>query len=285
MTIQLKNSDGNVIYSLEKSDLFPDYHSVLKEAISLGIDLSKLNVKNENLDNISFNQSKLSGACFQNCSMKKVEFVECGGDSVSIDKCNLEGVKFKRFDLNNMHIANSDLSSSRFKDSRANNVFIIDCNLSKSVFTKCILNNACFHTTNLFEVIFDGSLLVDSRFIHTLSDSSWVKDARFNYCEMKDCDLKQIQDISVLYIKESNIQDALLNNQQFTKIINDNSTILYAIDSDVVWWDSFRGNLENLKHEVENGFPTTHVDQAIEVYCYHELSRVCVYLEQWRQKN
>lgn len=86
--IQLITSDNKIIYELEKSELFPDYRSVLMEAISYHIDLAGLLVESENIDNIVWEGINMCNITFRNCSMKRNEFVECFGKGLCFDGCD-----------------------------------------------------------------------------------------------------------------------------------------------------------------------------------------------------
>lgn len=111
--------------------------------------------------------------------------------------------------------------------------------------------------------------------------------------------MKSIKEISQLFFWDSNLRDIhseFGKKERFTEIENERSTVIYAIDSNVVWWKPyswednekgiFRGTLKEFTEEVRNGFPTTdlypkNADYEIE----EELLHVCNYLESWRNNK
>ena len=122
--IQLITSDNKIIYELEKSELSPDYRSVLMEAISYHIDLAGLLVESENIDNIVWEGINMCNITFRNCSMKRNEFIECFGKGLCFDSCDLTSLKIKKSNLNELHISNSNLSLLSFRNSCSCNTFI-----------------------------------------------------------------------------------------------------------------------------------------------------------------
>jgi hypothetical protein len=88
----------------------------------------------------------------------------------------------------------------------------------------------------------------------------------------------------MLFIRESNIEDAELQDQNFTKVINTYTKVLYAIESDTVWWEDFRGNFEQFKDMVENDRIENGIKYYLDDFLYDELSKVVCYLEQWHNE-
>lgn len=300
--MQIIDTKGNILYSIEQSELFPDYRSVLLDAIANGIDLTNLSVENQNLQKIYFQGVNLCNASFKNCDMRGVEFINCIANDIDFDQCNLIGLKikksnfcnsgFNRSNISNASIGNSELNESWIKNSNLSNTNAIssnfiscafyDCNLESSKFSQAQAENISFHTCNLKKTVFERCSLMNANLIHTSSTFEWLQDVTFAFCNISDCDLSRLPNLSMLFINESNIHEAILDHQTFTKIINKYTTVLYAIDSDTVWWDSFRGTFEEFRVEVETGFPQTNVDIGVEIFIYSELSKVLVYLEQWK---
>ncbi len=298
--MQITDSKGNVLYCIEQSELFPDFRSVLLDAIAHGIDLSNLYVENQDLQKMYFQGVNLCDAEFKNCNMRGAEFINCIANDIFFDQCNLISLKIKKsnfydsgFNCSNMsnaNISNSNLNSAYITKSNLSNInasnsdflnsSFIDCTLESSKFSKIQAKNVCFHTSNLANTLFEQCFLVDAKFIHPSSAFDWLQDVTFSFCNLKDCDLNWLPNLSMLFINESNIQEAILNHQSFTKIINEHTTVLYAIDSDTVWWNSFRGTIEDFRNEIEADFPRTNVGQEFEVYAYNELCKVLAYLEQ-----
>ena len=72
--------------------------------------------------------------------------------------------------------------------------------------------------------------------------------------------------------------------------------MIYAIDSDVVWWKPsswqdyekgiFRGTLKEFTEEVRNEFPRTGLDPSgLDYEIEEELLHVCKYLESWKNNQ
>lgn len=280
--MQIIVSKGKVIHSVELSELFPDYNSVLLDAIANGVDLTDLCVRNQNLEKFCFQGANIKGAQFKNCNLNKAEFSNCFSEGVLFDQCDLSGIKVKTSNLQNAHFSSCNISNGRFVNTDLNNAFIIDCNLVNSKFSQTKAENVAFHTSNIAKALFEQCSLMDSKFIHTSSTFEWLNDVSFNFCNLKDCDLSILSKLSMLFLHESNIHEAILKHQSFTTVINRHTKVLYAIDSDTIWWGSFRGNLAAFKNEIETEFPKTKVGQESEVFVYDELRRVLIYLEQWK---
>lgn len=295
MMIKLISIDNKVLYELEKSELFPDYRSVLKEAIALQIDLTRLLVESECIDDIIWSEINMDGIIFKNCSMKRNKFIGCFGKELSINSCDMTNLKFKNSTFNLLHISDSNLSLISFRNSKLYNSFIIDCNCSSALFFESNIEATGFHTTNISEAFFYNSCLDDTKFIHGKPGNEWMKDTKFIDCSVIGCNMEYVDDLSSLYFWNTPIRDIQFKSEErFTEVVNDFSKVIYAIDSDVIWWKPyswnddkkriFRGTLKEFQNEVENGFPTTELypdmsDFEIE----EELLRVSKYLEMWNQ--
>jgi len=297
MEIQLKTSKGKILYAVEKCELFPNYRSVLQVAIAYGIDLTGLDVENENLDGLIFRWVNLNSVSFHNCSMNKIEFIECKGKGVYFYSCNLNRVKFKHSEINELYFDKCELKYTRYNQLTSENNFAIRCDFTKSNFSNSHLNNFGFNSSNLTDVVFNNFSLDNSSFVHIKFEIEWIKNAGFIYCSLYNCDFKHVKDISILFFWESNVHDAIFHNDEsFTKVINDKSKVLYAIDSDVVWWKPkdylgsysdfiFRGDLEKFIQEVENDFPITNIDTDYQFEITSELNNVCTYLDKWKKRE
>ena len=291
--IQLITSDNKIIYELEKSELFPDYRSVLMEAISYHIDLAGLLVESENIDDIVWKGINMSSITIRNCSMKRNEFIECFGKGLCFDSCDLTSLKIKKSNLNELHISNSNLSQLSFRNSCSCNSFIIGCDCRNSSFYESDIRQTGFHTSNISGTIFKNCCLDKAIFVHDKPSKEWIKNTIFVDCSMAECGMNYVDDISLLYFWDTNLYDIQFRNKErFTEIINKQSKVIYAIDSDVVWWKTyswnneekrlFRGSLKEFREEVENGFPTTDLYPDMDDYEIEaELLKVIRYLEQW----
>lgn len=295
--IQLLTIDNEIIYEIEKSELFQDYRSVLIEAIAYNIDLSNLYVNSECIDNVVWAGVNLKNAKFTNCSMKNNKFIDCNYHGVNFNACDLERLKIKNSTLRDFHIDNCNLSFLSIRQSYVINNFTIGCNCKSSLFFETEINNTRFDSCDLSKATFNKCHLSFVSFIHNTFSKEWIKDTSFLYCSFVECNLNYVDDISVLFLWQVNVLDIQFkNNEKFTEIINPNSRVLYAIDSDVVWWKPavyseenpciYRSTLEEFQYEVKNRFPTTAVFPEMDDFeIENELLNVCAYLETWQNKK
>lgn len=284
-TITITDCEGNVLYSLEQCEMFPNYTAVLKDAIAQGKDLTGLCIKNQNISNVVFQGTTLYNAVFENCNFHKVEFIECQADSVWFNMCNLDGLKVKKTNLSNAHIQKCSISKAHFTRSNLNDSSIFDSNLHLAVFLKTQLNNVRFYDCNLEKAEFEGCSLAKAGFYNLSPTYQWINDVLFSNCILNDCDLSSLKSLSMLYIRECNIEDAELKDQNFTRVINTYTKVLYAIESDTVWWEDFRGNFEQFKDMVENDTMENGTKYYLDDFLYDELSKVVCYLEQWHNEQ
>ena len=226
--------------------------------------------------------------------MQRAKLIECYGDSLSFDSCDLTGLKVKKSELNGLHIRDSNLIQLSFRDSCSKNSFILDTNCSNSSFYQSNIENTCFHSSILSDTVFQTCCLDATDFIHTKPSKMWMKDTYFINCSV-ECNMSYVDDISLLYFWDTNIRNIQFkDNERFTDVENTHSKVIYAIDSDTVWWKPyswsndvkkiFRGSLEQFSHEVQNGFPTTDLYPEMGDYeIENELLLVCRYLKNWIQ--
>lgn len=293
MKIQLLNHQKKVLYELEKSELFPDYCSVLKEAIAYNVDLTGLLIESEYIDGVVWRGVNMKGITIKNCSMRGAKLLECYGDNLSFDSCDLSGLKVQKTKLNGVYISDSNLIGLSFRNSSSNNAFIDCSNCSKASFYESNIENTTFHTCNISDAVFDACNLDGTAFIHSEPSKLWIKDACFINCLKVGCDMSFVDDISLLYFWETNIRDIQYKNEErFTEVENTHSKVIYAIDSDTVWWKPyswshnkvkiFRSNLDSFCNEVQNGFPITDLHPKMDDFeIEKELLLVCRYLKSW----
>jgi len=292
MIFEIKSLDNRILYSLEKSEMFPDYRSVLQEALAFGIDLTGLLVKDENIDNLQFNRFKINDVRFENCSMVNVQFIESEGDSIRFSGCNLNRIKFKRSKISEIHFYKSKMNKAHFIKSVFPDLHLDECNLSSSEFHECQINKSDFCNCNLPKTVFKHSSLQKARFAGRVSEDGWMQDVRFEFCEMEECDLERIKNLGILYINESNIDHAFTNNANFTKLSTFKLSILYAIESDIVWMNdnsdsllnvSFRGSFTDFKKEVDASYPELYVQYFADDFPGDWIDKACKYLEVWKE--
>lgn len=284
-TITITDCEGNVLYSLEQCEMFPNYIAVLKDAIAQGKDLTGLCIKNQNISNVVFQGITLNNAVFENCNLHRAEFIECQADSVWFNRCNLDGLKVKKTNLTNAQIDKCSIIKAHFTRTTLHESSIFDSNLYAAVFLKTQLNNVGFHDCNLEKAEFEECSLVDAGFYNLSPTYQWINDVLFSNCILNDCNLSSLNSLSMLFIRESNIEDAELRDQNFTRVINTYTKVLYAIESDTVWWEDFRGNFEQFKAMVENNTMENGNKYYLDVFIYDELSKVVCYLERWHREQ
>lgn len=295
--IQLLTRDNKIIYEVEKSELLQDYRSVLIEAIAYNVDLSNLYVDSECIDDVVWNGVNLKNASFINCSMKNNAIIDCACQGLSFDTCNLMRLKIKNSIISDLYVNGCNMPFSSFRNSFLENNFIINSNCKRALFFESEMENFSFHTSDISETVFNKCTLSEVKFIHDKPSAEWINNTSFLFCSVIGCEMNYVDDISVLYFWETNLKGIYFKeNERFTEVINTNSKVLYAIDSDVVWWKPyswehkdellFRGTLQEFQHEINNGFPTTNIYPEMDDFeIEDELLKVCVFLNQWRNKR
>ena len=299
MKIQLKTKNGRVIYELEKSDMFPDYKSVLREAISFSIDLEDLYVKSENLEGLVFSNTKSKSLNFEDCFLKGIEFINCELGYIQFKNCILFHSKYKKSKIKSLSFKNSDLKFSIFRNSALEELDLENIDISGSVFYKFSVQFISFRNSNLSNVLFNLCSMETMNLYNESPSVKWIKDAMFLNCNFSKCNMEDVDDISVLYFWDTPFNGIKFKNEErFTKVINTYTRLDYAIDSDVVWWKPysyqedeikiFRGTLQDLINEINNNFPTTDIFPYmgdIEEYKESELRIVCKYLTAWNENK
>lgn len=291
--IQLLRDNGDLIYELEKSELFPDYPSVLKEAIALSIDLTGLLVISENLDNVIWKNQNLQSLHFKKCSLKKSVFDACYAGHLYFEDCDVTGLKVKKSTCNHLSFSACTAESASFRNSDISALDVWESNCCHATFSNCKIDHFSFHTSNLSDALFQNCDIAGSNFLHTLPNKDWLCNTFFINCSLRKCDMKCVDDISTLYFWETNVSDIQFPvEHRFTKVITMHNQVIYAIDADVVWWQPhswidcekrlFRGTLAQFREEIKEDFPTTDLyPNMMDFETAEELSMVVVYLEQW----
>lgn len=277
---------------MEKSEMFPDYSSVLREAIVYAIDLKGLHVDSENIDGLIWSECNLNSVSFHNCSMKRNVFFNCSGN-LHCYNCNLEHSKIKHSQFADVYFSDCELIKLSVRDSISNNSFIVNSNLSDSTFWDSQFDTITFNSCNLTNTLYHECTLGTSFFVHSEDENNWYHNASFIECELHSCDMSHIKDLSQLYFWEINIHDIEFATPQRFSIINNNrSQIIYAIDSDVIWWKPyiyscpkirpFRHSVKEFMLELNNNFPTTDIYPEMEDFdVEEELLAVSVYIKYW----
>ena len=199
MKIQLKTREEKVLYELEKSELFPNYRSVLVEAIALGIDLTDLYVVNEEINNVDWKGVLSNSLNFEKCSMKNNEFINGTYEFLGIGSSDLTSSTFKTCKITSLHLDGSNLSHTKIRNSSWHSSFLIGCEFTNASFYNCDLPNIGFHTTNLSETIFNKCCLDNSSFVYPKPYSSWMENTYFISCSFHECHMLYLKNISQLF--------------------------------------------------------------------------------------
>lgn len=292
--IQLLTKDKTVLYELQKSEMFPDYCSVLLEAIAHKINISGLYVDSEKIDGVVWRGVNLDFVSFFNCSMIKNSFFECSGN-LQCFKCNLEQSKIKDSQFKSVDLSDCTLLNASFRCSSIGRCFIIDCNLGNVLFNNIHFNNISFHFCNLTNVTYYECILVTSDFVHKNEGSDWYYNMSFIKTRVSSCNMSCINDLSQLFFWETNIEEFdFATHQRFTIIENNRSKVIFAIDSDVIWWKPFRRDeihpyrhsIQEFLLEVNDRFPTTDVyPEMDDLDVEEELLAVCAYVSCWEKAD
>ncbi|MFZ5431177.1 MAG: pentapeptide repeat-containing protein [Bacteroidota bacterium] len=298
MNIQLISSQGEVLYELVQSELFPDYRSVLREAIAMSVSLENLVVRNENLDNLTWHNQDLRSVSFIDCSMVKTEFFECTIDNISFKNCALDHLKIKKCTVNKLSISESKVNHARIRNSSLVNVDFYHVQMGDASFFNVDINDLYCTGSDLSGSVFKQCNLKNIRFSHDIPIINWFRDVTFDGCTLKEFNTEFIDDISILFFWEVNIFDLDFPEDERITIVETNQTkVIYAIDSDVIWWkpdcrfrddlDIFRGTLAEFADGVSREYFSKtdyHIDQS-SVGIAFEMHLICQYLESWNKDD
>lgn len=289
MMLQLLTDKGELLYELEQSAQFPDYRSVLVEAIATGINLNGLKVQGENLANITWRNITLESVFFYNCTMVNNRFENCFLDGVYFTNCNLQRLKVKRTSVHFVEISSCDATGSSFRELKGCNGFnFMKVDISKSVFYQCEMSHASFWQSTLNKVLFDGCTFNSFSFIHSKDEKEWLKDAKFFNCIIGDeVSMRYHSNVSVLDLYKTNIRDVEFKETlYFTEIINEYTHVLFEKTNNTVWIAQFhsperyRGTLEQLETDLLDPEPEDEFwNQMYQVLIESELFLVLKYLK------
>ena len=291
---QIKSTDNKILFHWEKSELFPDFRSVLKETMANQNDFKELYIDSENLDTFTWNEINLNYIRFKNCSMVGSQFINCHGVQLSFENCDITSLKIKKSKIEHLFIHNCIASKLSFRNTTFSSGSFDSCECNHSTFYQCDLSVFRFYSCNLRDSFFYKCNLDESHFTTNNSDDEKMQNIYFVECSVKDCEMLYVENLSQLYFWETNIRDiTFMNEENFIEVINPLSKIIYAINSDVVWWKPyswaekekgiFRGSLKQFKDEVYNNFPTTDLYPDMNDYeIQDELIKVITYLELWQ---
>ncbi|GGF72955.1 pentapeptide repeat-containing protein [Wenyingzhuangia marina] len=289
--IQIKTKNQTVLYELESSEMFPDYSSVLKEAITFNINLKGLCVVAENIDGVIWKETDLSNVSFYNCSMKNNVFYKCKGN-VWITDCDLTNAKIKESDFTDIHIENTLMKKMSIRNSTISNPMLMSCNLEKTIFWKVIMPNAAFWDCNLSHVNFYECVIDFSQISNKNNHDNWYQDLTFLGGDISGSNFTTIKDLKQLLLWNIDLDNIeFFGNEEFTIVENKNSKVIYALNNDVVWWIPypkdknpsmipFRHSLKEFYNEIQQEFPNTELYPSMEDFVVKdELITVCEYLK------
>ncbi|PHR86030.1 MAG: hypothetical protein COA80_19975 [Leeuwenhoekiella sp.] len=292
MLIQLKTREGTVLYEQEQSALFPDYRSVLVEAIATGVDLDNLYIRGRKLDNLVFKGVKIKGLTFSNCIVVNARFEDCELEAFHISYCDCSRLKIKNSKLEG-HWSNSIFNGSSLRGMVSNLLYIEYCKMADTHFKDCVFTHISFHSVDLIKAWFENSDFEIGYFLHKENTADWYTDMTLLHCKLGEVHFTSIQDLSKLFVWHTNLRDAFHDwsaPPEIVKVESNNSTVVYCADQDVLWWKQedwfyekhliWRSTLQDFIDEVANEYPKTEILQtAMGVYIDDELELVSDYLK------
>lgn len=294
MDFVLKTKEGTTLFGIKKSEQCSNYSTVLQIALDNKVQLSGLNLVGKELDGIRWEDVSIDNFSFEECSLKNNHFNKCSGNGLDFKSCDLSHSIFNDLNVSDNYIIDCKIKAAKFIGMVKGFSHVIGCNFTETILENCILDEVCFHSCNLSEAKFRHCSLNESHFIHIDSMSSWATNLSFLECNLMKCSFKDINRISDLYFWKSNVWDAEFeNDEEFVEVVNKYSRVLYAINSDVVWWKPldhyhpdkeyiFKGSLAELDDEVDRGFPVSKLYPHLEVFISNELDNLSSYLKQLR---
>lgn len=294
MDFVLTTKKGTTLFSIKKSDQCPNYSTALQIALDNKVNLSGLKLVGKELDSIRWESVSIDNFSFEKCSLKNNHFNKCNGKGFDFKSCDLSHSIFNHLNVSDNYIMDCKIRAAKFINMVNGFSHVLDCDFSESIFEHSILDGVCFNSCNLSNALFRHCSLIESHFIHIDSMSGWTVNLSFLECNLMKCFIKDINRISDLYLWKSNVWDAKFeNDEEFIEVVNKYSRVLYAINSDVVWWKPldhyhpdkgyiFKGNLAELDNEVNNGFPVSKLYPHLEVFISNELDNLSSYLKQLR---
>jgi uncharacterized protein YjbI with pentapeptide repeats len=250
MHIDLKNKDGEILYSCKTVNEYRAVSQALSLAIMNHIPLPGLVVENENLDDLNFSRMNIHDANFKHCSLKRTNFEDVDANILWFNHCDLsrssfngsfskvrdlcfnhstlKKVVFRDFEFAELHFLNCDCSSAHFRDSSL-----------KLSFFGTNLENACFYNCNLRNAAFSGDFSIKNP----------IEDAAFWNCDVANAEFYE-HDMTQAWFFSTNIQEAKTNHRFYNLYIDDNS-ITIERESGIIWFDGFRGTLPEFEDHIK----------------------------------
>lgn len=293
--IKLTDVNNVVLFKCARSAQFPDYKSVLSHALKSGVALNGLKIKGENLDNFVWEEVQLESWFIKDCSLNYNSFDHLTLSSVTLSNCNLIHASFTNVIVEKSHFDSCDFSNSRIHNTTWE-CFSIKCMFSSSHIKKSDLSYSTFHTCILSDAIFKHCTLDHSHFLYGFPKKEWLQETTFIHCSVIQCEFHIKQEIKTMHYWECDMRDIIFSRKfDFVKVVNTYTTILYCLSTDTLWWRPelqcqevapiFRATLKEFKKEIHNDFPNTDVlSSNYQVFIYHELSDVYIYLKHLKKK-
>ncbi|TNJ41357.1 pentapeptide repeat-containing protein [Tamlana fucoidanivorans] len=271
--IQLVSKEGKIIYKLPTSEMFPNYRSVLVEAIAIGVDLSKLHVVGEDINNVNWERASFNELSFENCKMVNNAFKNCTA-TLRFESCDISRCKIKNSIISDLNATNCEAANVVIQKTKIDYGQIDRCNLANLRIENSHLIRVSFYVPFIKEAIFRNSLF-DHVAIYEGKKERWCQDVSLIDLVFNECRLDGLKDLSQLYLWNiKNTEEMWFENMdyRYSIILNANSTILYSLDFDVVWWNyreygyaepkqvrPLRMTSNEFIAEVKNDYPTTEI--------------------------
>ncbi|MCC4214410.1 pentapeptide repeat-containing protein [Leeuwenhoekiella parthenopeia] len=293
MIYQLKSREGVILHQQPQGLLFPDYRSVLEDALTKNIDLTGLSLKDEDLSNLKWIGVRATELYFKNCSLTNNRFEDCRFNYFSLQHCDCSHSVFKDTDLRYGHWSNLILDHVRFLTMPNMELFIIDCSCKAVLFRNCNLSHITFHSVNLTQTTFKNSRLGYAAFINAETTNSWMDEVSFLNCKIGEVQFHKYNNLRNLYFWKTRIVDidfAYCERPVIFRVENPSCIVVYCVDQDVLWWKPefwagkspriWRSGLQEFEFEIKNTYPKTQVLQSpLGAFVDEELQLVCSYFQ------
>lgn len=293
--IQLLSKEKKILYELPKSELFPNYGSVLKEAIKLQINLSGLFVESQIINNVVWRSLNFERMVFLNCTLINNSFVECEGWLEYIN-CDLRRLKIKKSKLSATTFDSCNISNLSCRNSKNWHFTFTNCNLTGSIFKNNELKAFSFKDCQLSDSHFENCEIMCMYFKNSEDSKEWYNNLAFLDCKFEKSKFESNIDLSKLLIWNINYEGIDFEDYvRFVEIESKNSKVIICCFSNVVWWYPYHQWRKDLpfKHsfnefivEVKSGFPTTGIyPQMDDFEVEDELLAICEYIKYWEKRR
>ncbi len=296
MIIQLVTIDDKVLYELPKSEMFPDYVSVLREAIKLQVNLDQLLVESRIINNVVWHSFNIGTIHFRNSIITNNLFENCTG-TIECSNCDLDRLKIKKSNLETSNFYNCKITNLSFRTSESYHFIFEHCNLTGSVFKKNNLSSFWFNFCQLSNSRIEDCDLKYFHFKNSNENDEWYNDLIIKNCRFKESIFESKIDLSKLIIWNINYEEIDFEEGviRFVDILGKYCKVIICTYSNILWWSHrykydddilYRHTFNEFIDEVQNNFPTTEVYPEMDDNEEEsELLAICEYLKYWIKYN